>query len=263
MMYQRISSLSLCAVSAVVLVFILGCSSLPQDTEIEHWKIEGIPGPEDIVVDTSGGVSRLLVSSSDRRGRGIPGEIFTVGCSTLEKTVLPRKGGPQGSTFNPHGLSLTLDESGRTLLYVINHASDKEGEKTIRSVLVYTVEPDRLVLEETLKSPLLTSPNDLFALPDGTVYVSNDSSAEGGLMELILGLKRSTVVRYDPPLRRMVRSDRQTGYGKRYLYRERVSLSRGNPGKCGVPVSFPFGRRPRGTGKTGRGKKRRQHYKLR
>ena len=145
--------------------------------------------------------TRLLVSSADRRGRGVPGEIYAVDTVTLEKFALPRAGGPGGSSFSPHGLSLVTLPDGTRLLYVINHYPESDIERygvLPHSVLVYQVYNRSLSFLEEITDPLLVSPNDLSALPDGTVYVSNDGSGGGGMLEIILGMERATVVMIPP-----------------------------------------------------------------
>ena len=175
---------------------LMSCSSIKPYDRGEPAVLRGLPGPEDMVLDSLSGQPRLLVSSADRRGHSQEGRIFSVDFTTFTAVSLPRLDEPEGLSFNPHGISLVRSGTGRTLLYVINHRSDREDQSR-HSILVYEVLPNHLVFTEELTSPLLVSPNDLCALPDGSIYVSNDSSGKGGMMELILSLKRSTVVHYD------------------------------------------------------------------
>ena len=151
-------------------------------------RVEGLPGPEDLVWDEAG--QRLLVSATDRRAEVVPGEIAAVSADGVVRP-LPRDGGPQGLDFTPHGISLVRGDDGRQRLYVISHGAGDDHR-----VLVYTVEADRLRLEQDLSDPLLTSPNDLVALPDGTIYLSNDRSAGGGLAEVLFRKKKATVAMY-------------------------------------------------------------------
>jgi hypothetical protein len=84
-------------------------------------------------------------------------------------------------------------------------------------VLVYRVEGETLVFESRLADPLLRSPNDLSALPDGTLYVSNeitDRSLGSALAEYV-GLRvGSDVVHFDP--RRGAASWRRVVRGPRF-----------------------------------------------
>ncbi|MBN1686702.1 MAG: SMP-30/gluconolactonase/LRE family protein [Spirochaetales bacterium] len=157
--------------------------------------LNGIPGPEDIVIDNYHDFPRLLVSSTDRRYGAVAGEIYEVVIDTGLIRPLKRTGEPEGLVFNPHGLDIVEEEKGRILLYVITHWENNEGEK--HAVVRYRVFPDRLFFERLYSDDLLASPNDLAALPDGTIYVSNDSSAGGGMFEMALGLKRSSVVYFN------------------------------------------------------------------
>ena len=154
-----------------------------------------IPGPEDMVLDPSQGSPRLLVSSSDRRYGEIPGEIYEISTDSGSVRPMARRGEPGGFIFDPHGLDLSLENNGEYLLYVITHW--EEGEEEKHAVLRYRVLADVLEFDRIYKDDLLVSPNDLSALPGGLIYVSNDSSGGGKILETILGLKHSTVVYYD------------------------------------------------------------------
>ena len=154
-----------------------------------------IPGPEDMVLDPSQGTPRLLVSSSDRRFGEAAGEIYEISTDSGSVRPIPRLGEPGGFVFDPHGLDLTLEDTGEYLLYAIIHWEEGEVEK--HAVLRYRVLADALEFDRIFTDDLLVSPNDLAALPGGYIYVSNDSSGGGQMLETILGLKRSTVVYYD------------------------------------------------------------------
>lgn len=184
------------ALLVLVVMSFLSCSSIQPYQGGDSVKIDGIPGPEDLVLDTLSGTPRLLVSSADRREGGREGQIFTVELSGYAAKALPRNGGPAGPSFNPHGISIVKDNDGTSLLYVVNHRSDGKGKKE-HSIVVYEMFQDRLAFIKELTSPLLVSPNDLCALPDGSMYISNDGSGKGGMMEIILSRKKSTVVWYD------------------------------------------------------------------
>lgn len=177
----------------LALVLLTGCVTWPDPTPGRSNRVDGIPGPEDVVWDPE--FERLLVSSTDRRNRKDDGQIYSVDPTTLSTTRLPRRGEPMGMPFNPHGISYVQTSAG-PLLYAITH-SDPLGEGP-HAVVVYVVEAEQLVFLELLDDPLLTSPNDLAALTDGTVYVCNDQSADGGFDEVALALKKATIVQYRP-----------------------------------------------------------------
>jgi hypothetical protein len=157
--------------------------------------IDGIAGPEDIVVDSYSTPPRLLVSSTDRRFGERPGAIYEVVPGSGAIRVLERTGEPSGLIFNPHGIDIVENENGEVILYVIIHWEEGDNEK--HAVIRYQVLPDALSFERLYTDELLVSPNDLSALDDGTIYVSNDSSGKGGMFETIIGLKRSTLVYFD------------------------------------------------------------------
>ncbi|MBW1710043.1 MAG: SMP-30/gluconolactonase/LRE family protein [Deltaproteobacteria bacterium] len=193
-------------------LLLTACGSLPTGQEYRCEPISSIPGPEDIVIDKWNNPPRLLVSSTDRRNPDNPGQIYAVDLKTSGVKPLPRQGEMNGLSFHPHGLDIIQDQNGRVLLYVITHRREGQGAK--HAVLVYAVEPDRLVLKKILEDPLLISPNDLAGQPDGGIYVSNDRSAKGGMLELALKLKRSTIVYYD-------------GFGTWSIAAERLAMANG------------------------------------
>lgn len=161
----------------------------------ETMMIDGLPGPEDIAVDSFGDTPRLFVSSTDRREGIKAGEIFEVPAETGAARPLPRAGEPDGLIFNPHGIDIMQDDRGDIFLYAIIHWREDGGDK--HAVVRYQVSSDLLIFDQIYTDPLLVSPNDLSVLSDGTMYVSNDASGRGGMFETVLGLKRSTVVFFD------------------------------------------------------------------
>ncbi len=177
----------------LALVLLCGCATWPEVTPGRSNRVDGIPGPEDVVWDVAH--ERLLVSSTDRRKHEADGQIYSVDPVTLTAKRLQRRGEPMGMPFNPHGLSYVQTSAG-PLLYAITH-SDPLGEGP-HAILVYVVEAEYLSFLELLQDPLLTSPNDLAALPDGSVYVCNDQSANGGFNEVALALKKATIVHFRP-----------------------------------------------------------------
>ena len=107
---------------------------------------------------------------------------------------LPRRGEPAGLILHPHGVDLVRARDGSLQLYVISHPHLGKGAE---AVIQYRLERDHLVFQRRYSGSHLVSPNDLAVRSDGSFYVCNDSSARGGILELILGLRRSTVVYYD------------------------------------------------------------------
>ena len=184
------------AIGFLFLSVLFGCATTPGDEQYVMRRLPGMSGPEDLLLDNlTGENARLLVSSDARLEPNGKGAIYAVSVSDDSIFELPRIGEPDGLSFHPHGIDLVEAEDGRNLLYVIVHG--EEGPAAPHAVCIYEVQPDRLLFLELLTDPLLASPNDLAARPDGTIFVSNDSSEKGGFVELILRLRKSTVVWYD------------------------------------------------------------------
>ena len=188
----------------LLLLPLLSCrSELGAIDSYESTRIEGLPGPEDIVLDDLNPRPRLLISSTDRRHGEKRGQIYALDLRTDTVQILPRRGEPQGLSFHPHGIDLVRDMQGKAYLYVITHREEEPDKGRARpegpahAVVRYELFPDRLEFRQLYEDPLLVSPNDLSARPDGSIYVSNDSSKKGGLFELVFALKRSNVVYFN------------------------------------------------------------------
>lgn len=74
--------------------------------------------------------------------------------------------------FRPHGLSLFIDKDGSRRLFVINHLSNGE-----QAVEIFAVNGKQFQHLETIKHPLMLSPNDLVAVGPRQFYIGNDSGA--------------------------------------------------------------------------------------
>ncbi len=188
-----------------------------------------MPGPEDFDLERDGTETRLLVSAFDRRTEG-EGGLWSVTIGPDGPTQVRRfEVDAGGCPLRPHGVSFARGDDGVARLHVVQHAHAGDdgrdgcvlprtagGDLLRHQVLIYRVAGERLELESRLADPLLRSPNDLFALPDGTLYVSNeitDRSLFSALVEYV-GLRvGSDVVHYDPrragaPWRRVLRGPR-------------------------------------------------------
>jgi sugar lactone lactonase YvrE len=175
-------------------MLLAGCANLPQSNTEGCQAIAGIPGPEDLTLDRWSDPPRLIVSSDDRRNPANPGKLLAVCLSGGMVTELSRRGEPAGLILHPHGIDLVQARDGTLQLYVVTHPHRGEGSE---AVIQYRLERDYLVFQRRYSGSHLVSPNDLAARPDGSFYVCNDSSARGGMLELILGLRRSSVVYFD------------------------------------------------------------------
>jgi arylesterase / paraoxonase len=158
-------------------------------------KIVGLPGPEDITVDTQTGMA--FISSDDRRatltGQPVQGAVF--GLDITVKDAEPfNLTANFDKTFHPHGISLYKTEAGETLLFVINHTGDDHF------VEIFEYRDQRLMHRESISYPLMFSPNDLVAVGPRSFYASNDhgnTSEWGRTLEEYLQLARSYVVYFD------------------------------------------------------------------
>ncbi|MDX1996135.1 MAG: hypothetical protein SF066_00335 [Thermoanaerobaculia bacterium] len=204
---RAISRLSLVVLAVSGTATLLASYSRPQGSTpppgASCVAIRGVPGPEDLELETrDSGTARLLISSQDRRPDPLPqGAIYGLGASDDRPRRLPLVG-RDGCSFHPHGMSLVVHD-GKSYLYVINHHDEADtrpgagclaGAKDlakVSSVEVFQVEQEALRFLTRLADPeKLTNPNDLVALPDGTVWVTNPADGFAAVRE---GLFRRNV----------------------------------------------------------------------
>jgi arylesterase/paraoxonase len=178
-----------------LLLALSGCQSLAPAAGQNCHSVAWMPGPEDIELDESDPTSpRLIVSSFERRHDAGDGRIVSVplaarGFGEPRPFKLQRRG---NSPFAPHGISLVSTPAGPRL-YVINHLSESE-----HAVEVFIVHRDHLEpAGPPLTDALLFAPNDLVALPDGQVYVTNTgASSLWEQLGLLFGQRRGNVVHF-------------------------------------------------------------------
>ncbi|MEL6363790.1 MAG: SMP-30/gluconolactonase/LRE family protein [Pseudomonadota bacterium] len=134
--------------------------------------VVGLVGPEDLQIVP--GDKTVFVSSHDRiavaKGEATRGGIyaFSLNDPLGGESWRDRTGGAP-SNFLPHGIFYYQNGELRRL-FVVNMATT--------SVEIYDVSPDyELTHAETVTSPMLTSPNDVFATGPRTFYVTNDVEA--------------------------------------------------------------------------------------
>lgn len=190
-------------------------------TAKEGIRLGPVPGPEDFEIQTSGPDSpRLLVASQNDAGNREttePGEIIALSLAKGDEGKPPRtlvRADPEHknlcSSFHPHGVSLVTLPDGQLRLYVINHHDRRDLDclrsprvtpqaGRINSVEVYDVQPDgNLRFVDRHLDNLLTNPNDLAALPDSTLYVSNAPMHGLGFpYEALIAHSSSSVVMFD------------------------------------------------------------------
>ena len=164
-----------------------GCHRIPVTSGMPVRRIQVGPGPEDMVLDTLQGESRLIISCTARRETEEPfGEMVACLLPSGEVRELVRLNEPAGLLFRPHGIYLDRD-----LLYVISH----EREPDDHPVLIYRLKGDTLLFTEAVRTPLQHSPNALVTGPGGEIFLVNDAGKRGSIMEKMLKLKRASVVR--------------------------------------------------------------------
>jgi len=158
-------------------------------------KVDGVAGPEDITIDPETKIA--FVSADDRRagarGEEVQGAIYAY---SLDPSVMSLKNLTTNLpfAFHPHGISFYHAEDGRKYLSVINHRDNDHF------VEVFEFKNMKLNHLESIKGPLMTSPNDILAVGPRQFYVSNDhgaTSPRGRKMEDYLQLAKSYVLYFD------------------------------------------------------------------
>lgn len=175
-------------------MLLASCHSIPESGPFEYTKIITGYGPEDIVLDTISAheTPRLLASCDTRLASdSITTGIYWIDLKTDSVFLFKRLNEPDGLIFHPHGFDLVLIDS-VPRLFVISHDDKNKRHPVIR----YKVLEDKLVFETMYEDSLFVSPNDLFALPDGSFFLTNDAGKRHSFIEQALSLKRSSVVYY-------------------------------------------------------------------
>lgn len=174
-----------------------GCGDYPTEQEIKTHKISVGDGPEDLALDMSTGVTRIIVSCTERRSQtqeiGGFHHINVNDYSSSQFTIVPAN-----LQIFPHGIDVVTIDS-IPFLYAISH-HDEEDE-TKHKIFRFEIKGDTLVQDQSyvLEDALLTGPNDIDVLEDGSFYVSNPmpSNDPNESTKAILGIKNGTVLHYD------------------------------------------------------------------
>ncbi len=173
------------------------CRSTPSgrgyfQEEHSYINIEGIPTPEDMVLDKWHTPPRVLVSSEGNTSGTSKGAIYVVDIDTNVSTEMIREAEPESLDFHPLGIDIVQNKEGTTLLYVVTRKSDTKNPSY--AVFSYNVIFNRLVFVQSFEDPLLVSPNDLTADPDRGFYVSNGVNTHAGLLKRMFTPSTSNVV---------------------------------------------------------------------
>jgi hypothetical protein len=174
-----------------------GCGLLPPsaaDVEIAHWNwpceaLGPIPGPEDIALDQRNGIA--YVSSTDRFAvdglakpviaDGLLGRIYRIDLKVDPPRVDDVTPAADGRDFLPQGIDL-LDDGTERRLFVVNRQRAPDGEVCGGGgeILILSVPNDASPMrrKKTVRDDRLTDPNDVAAVGGDAFHVTNSTTAE-------------------------------------------------------------------------------------
>uniref|UniRef100_A0AAZ3P619 Paraoxonase n=1 Tax=Oncorhynchus tshawytscha TaxID=74940 RepID=A0AAZ3P619_ONCTS len=130
-----------------------------------------------------------------------PGKIYTL--DLLDPRLIPVeltiKGDLDRDSFNPHGISVYIDETDKTIhLFVVNHPQHYTSQVEI---FLFVEEDNTIVHLKTIKHDLLHSVNDIVAVGVESFYATNDHTYPSAVLHMLavfLGLPWADVVYYSP-----------------------------------------------------------------
>ncbi len=178
----------------VTLLFLASCAGRTNHYDWQCDEITVGAGPEDFEIHTYNNGETWMIISSVHRGFFGPygnGKLQAVliadnGMTTSEVKDINIVGDVDGWVLeDPVGMSLVFDvDEDEWLLYVINNA-----EKNYIERFILTDEPEKIKRISPIKDidqNMLVAPNDILALTNGELYVSNPFN------------KKKSIVHYDP-----------------------------------------------------------------
>lgn len=180
-------------ITILALALTLGCAKHPA-YEGPFTSIATGPGPEDLALDTTNGMRRVIIPCAERR-KEMPRHLNGFYAYDLNSERLLRLaviGLPKNITLNPHGIDIG-PFGGETCLFAVNH----EDEINRQSILVFALHGDTLQFKDSLIHPLLVSPNDVCTDHRSGLYVSNDSGKRNALLEKLFAQPKSNVIHFD------------------------------------------------------------------
>ncbi|XP_071372186.1 serum paraoxonase/arylesterase 2-like isoform X2 [Centroberyx affinis] len=156
-----------------------------------------------------------------------PGKIYILDLldPRLTPVELQIKGQLDLSSFNPHGISVYIDDDADNSIYLFVVSHPQHGSTQIE--IFQFVEENTLVHQKTITHPLLHSVNDIVAVGLESFYATNDRSFHNDALNFVaflLGLPWCTVVYYSPEDVRVAANGFLSSNGinlspdKRYLY---------------------------------------------
>lgn len=199
---RQIVSMSCFVVAVLAFVSLAACQTTAALKPVSCQVETGIPGPEDFALDARAtGGPRLIVSSQQRRGASVDGIMPFDGALFAVPLHQGRLGEAQRLSisnrddvaFHPVGIDLRVQADGSRRLYVANRLVP--GRSVVE---IYELRALQLIFRQRLASPLLVSANDLVALDDDALYVSNDFLGPSWRMpfDVLFGLPSGNIVAY-------------------------------------------------------------------
>jgi arylesterase/paraoxonase len=180
------------------------CSALPLDGSAE-----------DIALDRERGYAYLSYMDRMRKVRGedVQGTVMRIDLNQEPFTLHPALAS-MPAQLRPHGLSLHVTADGQRWLFAINHGANRSVDPEAVEIFEET-SPGEFTHRDTIRDPLLLSPNDLHAVGPRQFYVANDKVAGGGLAGALqqLGIGASPITWFDGSSARYVATDIASGGG--------------------------------------------------
>lgn len=179
-------------------LILAGCSAKIVNTPAVTTKLACGPGPEDMEMLYTPTDTVMFISCAQRRknvGDSLYanfGEIMLYSFDGKPPVVVERSGGPTGTGFSPHGISVR-QSGNRAFLYVVNHGKLIGQKKRSNTIEMYEWGGYNLVHVKTYSGKGLYSPNDCFALDNGTILFTNDSGKRGIAFEKVFRLPKSNL----------------------------------------------------------------------
>ena len=175
----------------------LSCGDYPTTGTHATQKIMLGSGPEDMAIDRSTTTPRIIVSCDERReDQPDIGSFYSI--DLTDNSTTPLQIIPSNFEIHPHGIDVVTIDS-IPYLYAISH--DGKGADMTHRIVRFKIVNDSLLLDENsiLQHPLLTGPNDLDVLEDGSLYVTNPMPSNDPMesTKSILGIKNGNVLYYD------------------------------------------------------------------
>lgn len=140
-------------------------------------KLESPFGIEDITIDSTNGFAYL--SSHNRRNFIEKGAIYLFKINDSTENYINLTENFKRPDFRPHGISFLEVNDSTKFLYVISHADNQNVVEKFRIL------GESLIHEKSITSPLFVSPNDLHAVSENEIYITNDHTDPKGFLRSV------------------------------------------------------------------------------